>query len=169
MNDCPNPDSPAAAAGQGPARRGFRLPAQLVRLVLLTVGIVVSYLAARYVLTPVSFGQYGWYRGNALAEIAAREPVYAGKAACDECHSEVLEKIAKGEHQTVSCESCHGVSRAHAEDPDVKPVKLTGSHCIRCHEANPSRPAWFHQIKVREHYGERCTDCHKPHQPNEVP
>ena len=146
------------------------MPPQIFRLVLLTMGIVVSYLTARYFLTPPSFGQYGWFRGEALQEIAARKPVYAGKKACDECHSDVLEKLAKAEHKTLSCEGCHGVSQEHAANPDITPIKLTGNHCIRCHEANPSRPGWFKQITVKNHYtGQKCTECHVPHQPNEVP
>ena len=149
--------------------RRFRLPPQIVRLVLLTLGIVASYLVARYCLTPASFHQYGWYRGAALAEIGAREPVFAGKKACDECHSEVIQKLDKAPHKTLSCETCHGVSKDHAGNPDITPAKLTGSHCIRCHEANPSRPAWLKQIAVKQHYTGKCTECHLPHQPNEVP
>jgi len=145
------------------------MPPQIFRLVLLTVGIVGSYMVARAFLTPRSFGEYGWYRGNALEELASRTPVYAGKKACDECHSDVLEKLAKGAHKTLSCEACHGVSRDHVDNPDITPIKLTGSHCIRCHEANVSRPAWFKQIVVKDHYTGKCTECHVPHQPNEVP
>jgi hypothetical protein len=147
----------------------FKMPPQVVRLVLLTLAIVVSYLVARAILTPASFGQYGWYRGAALEEIAARTPVYAGKQACDECHSDILRKLGKGEHRTLSCEACHGVSREHADNPDILPIKLTGSHCIRCHEANPSRPKWFKQIAVKDHYSGKCTECHLPHQPNQTP
>jgi hypothetical protein len=149
--------------------RRLRMPPQIFRLVLLTLGIVGSYLVARAFLTPPSFGQYGWYRGAALEELAARPPVYAGKQACDECHSDILRKLAGDAHKTLSCEACHGVSRAHAENPDVLPVKLTGSHCIRCHEANPSRPAWFKQIVVKDHYGSKCAECHIPHQPKQTP
>lgn len=145
------------------------MPPQIIRLVLLTLAIVGSYLVARAFLTPQSFGEYGWYRGNALGEIASRTPVYAGKQACDECHSDILQKMAKDFHKTLSCEACHGVSKSHAENPDVLPVKLTGSHCIRCHEANPSRPAWFKQIVVIDHYSGKCTECHVPHQPNQTP
>jgi hypothetical protein len=146
------------------------MPPQIVRLVLLTIGIVATYLGARYLLTPSSFGQYGWYRGSALEEIASRQPVYAGKKACDECHSEDLQKLAKFEHKTISCESCHGVGQAHADNPDVKLVKLTDNLCLRCHELNPSRPGWLKQIQLKKHYtGQRCTECHLPHQPNEVP
>ena len=149
--------------------RRFKLPPQILRLVLLTLAIVGSYLIARVFLTPASFGEFGWYRGEALVELRSRPPVYAGKQACDECHSDQLQKLAKFEHQTLSCEACHGVSREHAENPDILPVKLTGSHCIRCHEANPSRPKWFKQIVVRDHYGGKCTECHVPHQPNQTP
>jgi hypothetical protein len=148
----------------------FKMPPQIFRLVLLTIGIVVSYLIARQLLTPASFRDYGFYRGDALEEMASRTPVFAGKKSCDECHSEVLQKLDKGEHKTLSCEGCHGVSRDHVSNPDITPIKLTGSHCIRCHEANPSRPKWFHQITVKNHYSEqKCTECHVPHQPNEVP
>jgi hypothetical protein len=149
--------------------RPFQMPPQILRLVLLTLAIVGSYLAARAVLTPQSFGKYGWYRGRALAEIAARPPVYAGKKACDECHSDILQKLAKDAHKTLTCEACHGVSREHADNPDILPVKATGNYCIRCHEANPSRPKWFQQIVVKDHYSRKFTDCHMPHQPNQTP
>lgn len=163
----------------------FKMPPQIVRLVLLTLAIVGSYFVARAFLTPQSFGKFGWYRANALEELASHTPVFAGKKACDECHSDILEKLAKGAHKTLSCEACHGVSRLHAENPNIAAgkqteeevtgkttggrIELTGSHCIRCHEANPSRPAWFKQIVVKEHYEGKCTDCHVPHQPNEMP
>ena len=149
--------------------RRFKMPPQILRLVLLTMGIVGSYMVARAFLTQPSFKEYGWYCGEALEEIASRTPVYAGKAACDECHSDILQKLAKDAHKTLSCEACHGVSRDHAGNPDITPVKLTGSHCIRCHEANPSRPAWLKQIVVKDHYSGKCSECHMPHQPNQVP
>jgi hypothetical protein len=145
------------------------LPPQILRLILLTLAIVGSYLVARTFLTPASFGVFGWYRGEALVELRSRPPVYAGKQACDECHSDQLQKLAKYEHRTLSCEACHGVSREHAENPDILPVKLTGSHCLRCHEANPSRPKWFKQIVVKDHYGSKCVECHVPHQPSQTP
>jgi hypothetical protein len=150
--------------------RRFKLPPQISRLALLTIGIVGSYLVARYLMTPESFGEFGWFRGQALSEVAARTPVFAGQKACDECHSEVLQKVAKFEHKTISCESCHGVGLAHVNDPDVKMEKFTDHHCLRCHEAQPARPQWLKQITPKSHYtGQRCTECHIPHQPNETP
>ncbi len=175
----------------------MKMPPQIVRLLLLTLGIVGSYLVARHFLTPPSFGQYGWYRADAMELLASRTPVFAGKKACDECHSDVLKKLASGPHKTLSCEACHGVSSEHAQNPDIKagesrehplgpdvrpaaapdtaaktgpaPVRLVGAHCIRCHEENPSRPAWFKQIVVKTHYSGKCTDCHVPHKPTDVP
>jgi hypothetical protein len=79
-------------------RRPF-LPPQILRLVLLTLAIVGSYLVARAFLTPPTFGEYGWYRGAAIEEIAARTPVFAGKQSCDECHSDILHKLDAGVHK----------------------------------------------------------------------
>lgn len=149
----------------------FRMPPQIIRLVILTIGIVAAYLVARYFLTPPSFGEYGWYRGQALAELRGAPPVFAGRKACEECHPNEYERVAKHEHQSVSCEACHGPGQAHADNPDVAGMRiLTYSHCVRCHEANPSRPKWHKQIDPKDHYsGEKCTECHIPHHPSEVP
>jgi len=161
------------------------MPPQVVRLCLLAIGILTAYSIARYFLTPASFREFGWYRGDALVEVASRQPVYAGKRACDECHSEQVQKLQKNEHKTLSCEGCHGPGEAHATNPDIKIDKSNYGVCVRCHEANPSRPKWHKQIVVRTHYRESkpaakagakpelkpslCTDCHVPHAPSEVP
>jgi len=148
----------------------FYLPPQLLRIVLLAAGIVGSYLVARYLLTPPSFGDYGFYRGAALRELADHQPVYAGRKACKECHDEVVLKLAAHEHKNLSCEGCHGAGQAHTENPDIKLAVLSYSHCVRCHEANLSRPKWHKQIVSKDHYaGSKCTECHVPHSPNEVP
>ena len=85
-------------------RRLFTMPPQLFRIFLLAVGIVAAYSVARYFLTPPSFGEYGWYRGAALAELATRDRVYAGKKACEECHSDEYQKLMKHEHKGLACE-----------------------------------------------------------------
>lgn len=150
--------------------RLFPLPPQIIRLVLLTLGIIGSYLTARFFLKPPSFGEYGWYRGEALEEAAARPILYAGKKACDECHSDIVQKLAKAEHKGLACEGCHGAGQGHADNPDQKMGILSYSVCLRCHEANPSRPKWHKQIPSKKHYtGQKCTECHVPHQPSEVP
>ena len=151
-----------------------KMPPQIVRLVLLTVFIVGSYLCARYFLTPASFGQYGWYRGDALELLAAnRQPVFAGRKSCEECHSDVVKKLTHADHKGLSCEACHFPALAHTQNPDdskLNPPKMEMSACTRCHESSISRPKWMHQIVSRSHYaGQKCTECHMPHQPQEVP
>ena len=93
---------------------------------------------ARYFLTPPSFGEYGWYRGAALAELATRDRVYAGKKACEECHSDEYQKLMKHEHKGLACECCHGPGEAHAGDPRKDNIDRSSyAACLRCHEANP--------------------------------
>ena len=150
-----------------------KMPPQVFRLVLLTIAIIGSYLIARQLLTPPSFKQYGFFRGDALAEHASYTPVFAGRKACLECHEDHQNRLLKGEHKTIGCETCHGPSSAHVTDPDSdakKPDKRNTLACIRCHEANPSRPVTQKQVNVKNHYtGQKCVECHVPHQPNEVP
>jgi hypothetical protein len=143
----------------------------LFRIFLLAIGIVAAYSVARYFLTPPSFGEYGWYRGAALAELATRDRVYAGKQACEECHADEYQKLLKHEHMGLACESCHGPGEAHGKDPRKDNIeKSSFAVCLRCHEANPSRPKWHKQIVIKNHYtGSKCTECHVPHSPSEVP
>ncbi len=160
----------------------MKLPPQIVRLVILTVAIVCSYVVARYIFIPPSFGKYGHWRGDALTDLMAKDPKYAGQKSCEECHSDVFKTLGKFEHKNISCESCHGVCRAHGDDPDHQnPPKLTDlrtvrseqadGFCMRCHDYDPARPAWLKQIERSKHYAgkQRCVECHMPHQPNEVP
>lgn len=151
-------------------RRFFHMPPQVLRIVLLALGIVVAYSVARFFLTPQSFRQYGWFRGEALVELRAREPVFAGRKACEECHSDQYQKLTKHEHKGLSCEGCHGAGQEHVDNPDIKIDKSNYGVCLRCHEANVSRPKWHKQIASKTHYaGSKCTECHLPHSPTEVP
>ena len=147
------------------------MPPQLFRILLLAVGIVAAYSVARYFLTPSSFGDYGWYRGVALAELRTRNRVYAGKQACEECHADEYQKLLKHEHKGLACESCHGPGETHGKDPRKDNIEKSNfAVCLRCHEANPSRPKWHKQIVIKNHYtGSKCTECHVPHSPSEVP
>lgn len=146
------------------------LPPQILRLVLLTLVIVATYVVARRLLTPPTFGQYGHYRAAALEENAGREPKFAGAKACGECHSDTEAALALDKHRTISCESCHGAARQHARNPDIVPAKFPDGFCLRCHLADAARPAHQRQIVPQDHHHEdRCTECHFPHQPNKSP
>lgn len=154
-------------------RRFFAMPPQVLRILLLALGIVSSYAIARHLLTPPSFNDYGFYRGDALGELADRQVVHAGRAECESCHVEIPPILNKGPHRRLSCEGCHGPGQLHSEkpdDPQLRPAKLTYSHCVRCHEASPARPKTHKQVVTKDHYpGDKCTECHKPHNPAETP
>lgn len=147
----------------------FRIPPQIVRLLLLTLLIIASYAVMRWLLKPDSFGEFGHYRGAALAERAALEPVFAGAKACAECHDEVVDLQNQHEHRRISCETCHGPARAHVHDPDVKTSPIAETLCLRCHAFEPARPVTQKQITVKDHYEGKCLECHLPHNPKESP
>lgn len=150
--------------------RRINVPSQILRLTFLTGIIVTAYLAARFVLTPDSFRQFGFYRGDALAENASRKPVYAGSASCQECHAEAAKVLASFEHKSVACEACHAASQVHVEDPAIKTLQFSVQRCVRCHEETSGRPTAHAQVVLKDHYpGDSCLDCHFPHKPKESP
>jgi len=146
----------------------FRDAGHLFRLLGVFVAGVLLFLVIRAFLVPKSFGEYGHYRGAALAEIAARPINFAGHEACETCHADVLDKKKGGKHAHVNCEACHGPLAKHADDPgSVTPAKLdTAVLCVRCHEANAAKPKSFPQVVSVDHSnGLPCDTCHQPHSP----
>jgi len=140
----------------------------LVRMAgLFAVGIT-AFVLLRWLMVPEGFGELGHYRVGAIADNMARQPVYAGQAACVECHADVAELRAKGRHVRVACESCHGALAVHAASPDgQKPAKPDArTTCISCHSANISKPKSFPQVVPEEHAPEgSCAACHVVHNP----
>lgn len=128
-------------------------------------------MVAKALLVPTSFGQYGWYRGDALKVIASSKVIFAGRETCEECHDDVAKRKAHGKHKDLSCEACHGANAAHAENPAVATTKIEGTlFCLWCHAQDFSKPAKFPQVEAREHAGkDSCRTCHKPHTPSEAP
>ncbi len=148
-----------------------KLPPQISRLLLLTVVIVSLFLGAKALLVPASFGQYGWYRGNAMKEVAAASIAFAGRATCEGCHEEVVKVKAAGKHKGLGCEACHGANAVHAEDPNTATSKIEDPRfCLRCHAKDFSKPEKFPQVDAVEHAGkDTCRSCHKAHTPTEAP
>ena len=163
------------------------MPKHIVRLLLLMATAGVVMLGARFYFLDKSFGVYGHYRADAVAEIAADTPIYQGAAYCQSCHRERFDQWSAGIHKVVNCETCHGAAGKH---PKIKPpvasdmrahnlmassrydkfdlsvpadaVKL----CTLCHEKMPGRPAIQRQIEVNAHAGgQACTVCHNAHSP----
>ncbi len=140
----------------------------LIRLAAVMAIGLIAFIVLRAAVVPRSFGQYGHYRGAAIAEAAAHPISYAGHTVCEGCHTDVVEQKKLGKHVGVPCEACHGPLAKHADDPaSVTPPKLdTAVLCARCHEANSAKPKWFPQVVTADHSGGvACDTCHQPHKP----
>jgi len=146
----------------------FKDTEHLVRLAVVIAILLAVFVLLRAAVVPKSFGEYGHYRGTAIAEIAARTPAFAGHDVCESCHADVLDQKKLGRHANVPCEACHGAQGKHADDPSsVKPqLPDTAIICARCHEANSAKPKGFPQVVSSDHSGGlACNTCHKPHRP----
>jgi hypothetical protein len=145
----------------------FKDAGHLFRFLFLFVVAFVVFLVVRHFIVPKSFGQYGHYRGAAIAEIAAKPVKFAGHETCETCHADILDAKKSGKHANVNCEACHGPLANHANDPSVAPAKLdTAVLCIKCHAASAAKPKTFPQVDADQHSGGvPCETCHKPHDP----
>jgi hypothetical protein len=145
----------------------FKDAGHLFRFLFLFVVAFVVFLVIRHFVVPKSFGQYGHYRGAAIAEIAAKPIHFAGHDTCETCHADILDAKKSGKHANVNCEACHGPLANHANDPSIAPAKLdTALLCIKCHAASAAKPKTFPQVDADQHSGGvPCETCHKPHDP----
>ncbi len=146
------------------------MPKHIRNLLLLLGGfLLVAYLAKIY-LTDPSYYKYGYYRADAVPEIASGEPLYKGAGYWLECHPERQADWPTGNHKTVACQVCHGATVQCAEDGAMPKPADTIRLCTTCHLEMPARPARQPQIVLGDHPfpGEetpRCTTCHDPHSP----
>ena len=167
-------------------RGRFRHATHIVRVAtLFAVGFAV-FLVARRVFVPTDFGTLGFYRAGAIDDVRVRPITFAGRAACEECHTgqywaeNVTEAPADPEkdnrHSTLPCEACHAPMAFHAVDqqkPEMTgnerpvPKVAADSLCLGCHRQITGRPAHQPQVVfgVHENTRERCESCHKPHRP----
>jgi Cytochrome c554 and c-prime len=146
----------------------FKDTEHLLRLALVFAVGAILFVAFRAILVPKTFGEYGHYRGAAIAQLASEPVKFAGHQACESCHADLAGVKSKGVHAGVNCEACHGPLAGHADDPtEVQPAKLdTAILCVRCHEVNGARPKNFPQIAAKDHNaGLSCETCHQPHSP----
>ena len=134
---------------------------------LFAVGLLV-FFGLQWFMVPSGFGRYGHYRSGALDDNRDRPLHYAGRAACEECHTDVVEARKGSRHERIGCEACHGPLATHAASPgEVKPaLPDPRAICLRCHLANVARPRGFPQVQIPEHSeAGPCSACHKPHAP----
>lgn len=149
-------------------RRLFKDKEHLVRMAGIFAVAIAAFLGLQLLLVPETFGVDGHYRAAAVPEVAARPPVYAGRAVCATCHKEQADTKASGKHAALGCEGCHGALMRHALAPaDHKPSELDArSLCASCHEASAGRPKLVRQVHTEEHSGGAvCVECHQPHSP----
>ncbi len=150
----------------------------IIRAVLLVIVIAVVFVIVRHVLVPGSYGDYGPFRGDSLAEFAARTPVHGGPGACVECHADEADFVSEEEHGSISCEACHAPLATHAaagEKTADMAVHRTTALCAWCHQRLVARPATFPQVILVEHVTDKggelaegiCLECHDAHDPTE--
>lgn len=145
------------------------MPSQVYRLLIFFGVFALLFVLLHWVAKPESFGEYGHYRGRALAENVEREPHYAAVSVCAECHTDEAQEHKGGSHGKFSCQICHGAGGVHAEEPSAENIHKPDGRdlCLRCHEFRQARPVKFPQIVESEHAaGEKCITCHHAHAPN---
>lgn len=142
------------------------MPKHITRLLLLLAGFFAVALAAKWFFTADSFYQYGHYRGNSVAEIAAHEPVFQTPQYCKDCHTERHAQWSANNHKSVSCEVCHGAAKGHPENGKLPIPADTRKLCTLCHERMVERPRSQPQVDVAQHSSDQqCVVCHNPHAP----
>lgn len=146
----------------------FKDVEHLVRLGLLFAAALLVFGVARAALVPAGFGTLGHYRASAIDDVRATPIVYAGQAACADCHADVVDLRGKARHKAIACESCHGPLAAHAAGTDErKPTRpIATPLCIHCHAANTGKSRRYPIVDIKDHAGAaECLSCHKPHDP----
>ncbi len=145
-----------------------RFPDQLIRLAIVFATLIGGVIALRTFALPPALKETGIQRPSAIKREIAKPISYAGATACRDCHEDKYEEKQAGKHRNLSCETCHGASSKHAEDPtSVKPyAPRDRSFCPRCHAYDPARPTGFPQINPAIHNPlKACITCHLPHAP----
>lgn len=144
------------------------------RVVFVLLLAIVAIVVGRTLLMPRSYGVYGPYRFDNVAEQAnVRPPSHGGQDSCAACHAPRAKVHAAGAHKPVSCEICHGPLGKHVKDGKViakMPVVESFTLCARCHRKILGRPEKFPQVVLSQHVqsrleGKVCLECHDPHSP----
>ncbi len=154
-----------------------------MRLILVCISIIVMAgigFLFKNLLTPDSFGVYGYYRADAIKE-AVEVPIRHGtNDSCFKCHAFEAKIHKAGLHKTISCEFCHGTYADHVTDgkkTGTLPVK-TGdqitSLCLRCHntEIKARSEKVIKTVAIPDHLRDQhvklthnCSQCHNVHAP----
>jgi hypothetical protein len=141
----------------------------VVRMAGLFVIGIGAFVVLRVLFVPDDFGVYGHYRAGALDDNRKGPLAYAGRAACESCHPDIIETRKGGKHEAIGCEACHGPLAKHAAQEEGAPAPLKPKPregCLACHTKDGSKPEAYPQVVASEHAPDgACTDCHNPHKP----
>lgn len=149
----------------------------LTRAAAILAGALLIFFVIRTFLIPSSFGQFGNFRGDNLAEQAGIPPAYGAPDSCAACHGELFKTKSHGKHAAVPCQTCHAPLSQHVTDDGISPMPVNRSFtlCARCHQKLEARPVQFPQISIGEHLSRKnlstegnegvCLSCHNPHAP----
>jgi hypothetical protein len=145
------------------------------RILLLYFAGIIIFFSLRAILVPPTFGEIGWYRAESVEEIAELQSKVGEEFRCFNCHVAEYAEWEIGEHRNISCESCHGLLRPHAENPEEfmgydeflspKAFNSTLDFCLSCHGEGITKPELFPQISVEHTKDWDCLNCHNPHNP----
>ncbi|MGA7748614.1 MAG: c-type cytochrome [Gallionella sp.] len=153
------------------------MPKHISRLLVLVAVFAIVAISAKRFLTPDSFYQYGHYRGNAVAEIAAKVPKLQGSAHCQSCHAAEYTEWRAGMHGRATkndavrglvikygpgCEVCHTGPAGNHPSREAMPLSIedrvtTITHKHVDHPADmPGRNLMFPAKEMQS----LCLNCH---------
>ena len=144
-----------------------------IRLVMIIGALVAGFALVRSFLIPESFGTYGHYRGDNLAEQMTMPLVHMESVFCRDCHQDQHTGWRGGNHRAVNCEVCHGHWEIHNGNLKTMTAVKSNDACLLCHQVLTGRPVSVKQIQSFDiHRAEKedakkdvqtCVDCHNPH------
>lgn len=144
------------------------LPDSVLRVLIVFAVFIGGILFIRVYIIPPSLKETGFHRTSAIEREISRDIQYVGSAVCADCHEEISGTLRGGYHTNLSCETCHGPTVGHTEDPEEysPPAPRERRFCPQCHTYDPSRPTGFPQINPVVHNPlDPCISCHNPHDP----
>ncbi len=150
-------------------------------VILLSISVLTGgFFLFKKLVTPDSFGVYGPYRADAIAEEALVPIRHGTNESCFQCHPYEAKNHKKGLHKTISCEFCHGTYADHVENNKkigtlpVKKEKEITTLCLRCHntEIKARKEEVIKTVAMPNHLKDQkvklthnCNQCHYVHAP----
>jgi len=138
---------------------------------LLIAVLIAAFVVPRIIPIPDSLVKFGFDKVSVVEnnEAWASRPLqYADFQGCNECHSTQYTVWQLGDHNDISCETCHAPAYDHVIGGPPPAIDRTPDLCVNCHGLTVSRPPDFPQVDPEAHSaGVNCITCHNPHEPRQ--